>query len=104
MSQQSPDYKGPPSDSKDAASIQDNADLEIIDALSPTDEKRLLRKMDLHIMPMLTVLYLFAFLDRGNIGNAKIEGLIEDLNMTGSEFNICCESQPFGSRAELWIS
>ncbi|KAJ0412951.1 major facilitator superfamily domain-containing protein [Aspergillus carlsbadensis] len=77
------------SDSNDATSIQDNAHLEVPEALSPGNEKRLLRKMDLHIMPMLTVLYLFAFLDRGNIGNAKIEGLVDDLSMTGSEFNIC---------------
>ncbi|KAL5362166.1 MFS general substrate transporter [Aspergillus floccosus] len=58
-------------------------------AFTPLEEKRLLRKMDLHIMPILSILYLFAFLDRGNIGNAKIEGLPEDLNLTGSQFNIC---------------
>ncbi|KAL4895722.1 major facilitator superfamily domain-containing protein [Aspergillus ambiguus] len=58
-------------------------------ALTPSEEKRLLRKMDLRIMPILSILYLFAFLDRGNIGNAKIEGLPEDLGLTGSQFNIC---------------
>jgi len=36
---------------------------------------------------MLALLYLLSFLDRGNIGNAKIEGLTEDLNMTGAQYN-----------------
>lgn len=33
--------------------------------------------------------YLLSFLDRGNIGNAKIEGLAEDLHLTGAEYNWC---------------
>ena len=43
--------------------------------------------MDLHLIPMLALLYLLSFLDRGNIGNAKIEGLQEDLHMTGPQYN-----------------
>jgi len=31
------------------------------------DEKKLLRKMDLALLPMLTLLYLLSFIDRGNI-------------------------------------
>ncbi|KAF2464318.1 MFS general substrate transporter [Lindgomyces ingoldianus] len=53
------------------------------------DEKKILRKMDLRLIPMLALLYLLSFLDRGNIGNAKIEGLVEDLNMTGPQYNWC---------------
>lgn len=36
--------------------------------VSPEEEKRLLRKMDLHIMPVLVALYVMSFLDRVNIG------------------------------------
>jgi len=57
---------------------------------SSIDEAAVLRKMDLRLIPMLSVLYLLAFLDRGNIGNAKIEGLVEDLNMTGPQYNWTC--------------
>lgn len=32
------------------------------------DEKKLLRKMDLRLLPILTLLYLLSFIDRGNIG------------------------------------
>ena len=56
---------------------------------SNVDEKAVLRKMDLRLLPMLALLYLLSFLDRGNIGNAKIEGLTETLHMTGPEYNWC---------------
>lgn len=39
-------------------------------------------------MPMLVILYLVAYIDKANIGNAKIEGLLEDLNMDGNQYNI----------------
>lgn len=58
------------------------------------DEAAVLRKMDIRLIPMLSLLYLMAFLDRGNIGNAKIEGLVEDLNMTGPQFNWTCMCSP----------
>lgn len=54
------------------------------------DEAAVLRKMDIRLIPMLSALYLLAFLDRGNIGNAKIEGLLEDLHMTGPQYNWTC--------------
>lgn len=58
-------------------------------SFSHLDEKKILRKMDLRLIPMLALLYLLSFLDRGNIGNAKIEGLVEDLHMTGPQYNWC---------------
>jgi hypothetical protein len=58
---------------------------------SHIDEKKVLRKMDLRLIPMLALLYLLSFMDRGNIGNAKIENLVEELNMTGGQYNWCCK-------------
>jgi hypothetical protein len=37
---------------------------------------------------MLAILYLISHLDRANIGNAKIEGLTEDLGLSGIQYNI----------------
>ncbi|PWN49580.1 MFS general substrate transporter [Violaceomyces palustris] len=45
------------------------------------EEKRLVRKIDWLTVPILTALYLLSFLDRSNIGNAKIEGLVTDLGI-----------------------
>ncbi|KAF9895109.1 hypothetical protein FE257_000011 [Aspergillus nanangensis] len=54
------------------------------------DEKRkkIFRKVDFRLIPMLAVFYLVAQLDRSNIGNAKIEGLADDLGMDGLQWNI----------------
>jgi len=47
------------------------------------------RKFDKHIVPWLFGLWLLAFIDRSNIGNAKIDGLAKDLNiLNGNKFNI----------------
>ena len=62
--------------------------------------------MDMRLIPMLALLYLLSFLDSkssyvmnktsnlthpagGNIGNAKIEGLQEDLGMQADQYNWC---------------
>jgi hypothetical protein len=34
------------------------------------------------------ILYLLAHIDRGNIGNAKIEGMDKDLGLVGNQYNI----------------
>lgn len=47
---------------------------------SGVDEKKLMRRIDLHVVPWLGVLYLLNFLDRGSIGNAKAR-LIYALNL-----------------------
>lgn len=49
--------------------------------------KRILRKQDYHILPWLFGIWLCAFIDRSNIGNARIDGLTEDLHLQGTMFN-----------------
>ena len=41
------------------------------DEIDPVIEKRVRRKLDTHIVPLLSALYLLAFLDRSNIGYEK---------------------------------
>ncbi|KAH8107550.1 MFS general substrate transporter [Phellopilus nigrolimitatus] len=42
------------------------------------EERRLVRKLDLRIMPIVCLMYLFAYLDRSNLGNARLQGLPQD--------------------------
>lgn len=51
------------------------------------EETAIRRKIDRRIVPLVTVLYLFCFLDRANIGNARIQGMAKDLNLVGYRFN-----------------
>ncbi|KAL4865202.1 major facilitator superfamily domain-containing protein [Aspergillus spectabilis] len=50
-------------------------------------EARLRRKIDLYIVPTVVLIYLFCFIDRANIGNARLAGLEEDLSMSGYDYN-----------------
>jgi MFS family permease len=47
-------------------------------------ERKLKWKLDAVILPLTTLLYLCAYLDRGNMGNAKLQGIEKDL-MGGSD-------------------
>jgi sugar phosphate permease len=50
--------------------------------------KRLIRKIDIHLLPLLALLYLLSFLDRTNIGNARLAGLEKALGMKNLDYNI----------------
>ena len=47
----------------------------------------MLWKLDIRLIPWLCLLYLISFLDRTNIGNAKLDGLQKDLKLTSNEYN-----------------
>ncbi|KAK3674356.1 hypothetical protein LTR78_005825 [Recurvomyces mirabilis] len=59
----------------------------VIISLPTEEEQRILRKIDYRLVPVLSILYLVAFVDRSNIGNAKIAGLAADLKLTGLQYN-----------------
>lgn len=44
-------------------------------------------KVDLWLIPWLSFLYLLSFLDRTNIGNARLAGLEDNLNMKSGDYN-----------------
>ncbi|KAI1498133.1 major facilitator superfamily domain-containing protein [Biscogniauxia marginata] len=55
-----------------------------------TDPKeiRLVRKLDLRVMPVLWLMYFFNFLDRGALAQARLNNLEDDLHMAGNDFNV----------------
>lgn len=73
-------------DYEKAVSFHEDASQEVFDEPAT---KRLLRKMDIKLLPFLALLYLLSFLDRTNIGNAKLAGLEDALGMTGKwDYNV----------------
>lgn len=52
------------------------------------ETKRILRKVDLRLIPMLTLLYVLSFLDRSNIANANVAGMSETLGLSGTQYNL----------------
>lgn len=71
---------------------------------APIDDKALLRKVterslfvttvvytsqiDLHVVPCVVAFYLLSFLDRTNIGNARLNGLTEELKLDDYNYRI----------------
>jgi hypothetical protein len=51
-------------------------------------EKKFLRKIDLHLLPILIVMYIMNYIDRNALPQARIQGLEEDIGLVGSEYNI----------------
>ncbi|KAK9783975.1 putative Major facilitator superfamily domain-containing protein [Seiridium cardinale] len=62
-------------------------DLDFYNNYTEEQRKRTTRKVDLRLVPMLSLLYLMCHIDRANIGNAKIEGMVTDLGMSGVQYN-----------------
>ncbi|KAK8033614.1 hypothetical protein PG991_003012 [Apiospora marii] len=54
--------------------------------MSRAEEARLVRKFDRRILPIIILLYLCCFMDRINIGNARLYGLEKELGMHGQDF------------------
>lgn len=48
--------------------------------------KKLVRKIDLFILPPIGILYILNYIDRQNLSAAKLQGIMEDLNMTTEQF------------------
>ncbi|KAJ5038641.1 uncharacterized protein L3040_006322 [Drepanopeziza brunnea f. sp. 'multigermtubi'] len=69
--------------------VEENVEekVEDISTFDVQQTKKLLRKIDWHLIPFLSLLYLLSFLDRTNIGNAKLFGLEKSLNMKGMQYN-----------------
>ncbi|KAK4444206.1 MFS general substrate transporter [Podospora aff. communis PSN243] len=55
---------------------------------TPEAERRLVRKIDLSLLPMLWLMNLLSWMDRANLGNANIAGLTSDLKLSSSQFSL----------------
>ncbi|KAF2809022.1 MFS general substrate transporter [Mytilinidion resinicola] len=52
------------------------------------EEKALVRKIDLSLLPTIWLMYLLSYMDRTNIGNAKVAGMDVDLHLTSGQYSI----------------
>ncbi|KAL4882689.1 major facilitator superfamily domain-containing protein [Aspergillus karnatakaensis] len=52
------------------------------------EERKLVRKIDLFLLPTIWVMYLLSYMDRTNIGNALVAGMEHDLDLSSDRYSI----------------
>ncbi|CAN9265693.1 unnamed protein product [Alternaria alternata] len=53
---------------------------------TPDEDRRVLKKLDRRLVAFMALLYMLSFLDRSNIGNARIAGLADDLKLSSTQY------------------
>ncbi|KAI7909478.1 hypothetical protein M9X92_011614 [Pyricularia oryzae] len=66
------------------------------ESIDQADEKRLVRKLDMRILPLLGVCYFFYYVDKTTLSYAAIFGLKEGLGLKGEEYAWLSSSFYFG--------
>ncbi|VTT60581.1 unnamed protein product [Fusarium fujikuroi] len=76
--------------SKSEVQITDTQHVEKVDPMVAEEralvEKRLVRKIDMRLMPMLWLLMVFSYLDRSNLGAANVAGMNKTLNLSDQDY------------------
>ncbi|EJP60996.1 MFS transporter, putative [Beauveria bassiana ARSEF 2860] len=73
-------------------SVKSHDDLSVAEAAPVADsdaaalELRVVRKLDRNFLSLLWFLFLLAFLDRSNIGNARVAGMDKDLSLSSGQY------------------
>ena len=55
--------------------------------VTPEENKRILRKVDIAILPIILVIYCLQSLDKTALSYASVFGLIDDTNLQGQEYS-----------------
>ncbi|PSR83202.1 major facilitator superfamily domain-containing protein [Coniella lustricola] len=65
-------------------------DASVLDDYEPNteEERKLVRKIDLYLLPTIWLMYLLSYMDRTNIGNAKTAGMATDLDLDSDKYSI----------------
>jgi hypothetical protein len=58
-------------------------------------EKKVVRRLDMWMLPQLWILYMFNYLNRTNIAQARLNSFNEDLNLGEGDYQVC-------SHEDLW--
>ena len=51
-------------------------------------ERRLVRRIDRRLLPLVTLMYILNYLDRNAIASARVQGLQEDLRLSDVQYQV----------------
>ncbi|CEJ80412.1 hypothetical protein VHEMI00594 [[Torrubiella] hemipterigena] len=55
--------------------------------IDPQDDKRILRRIDICLLPVMALSYFFQFVDKTALGSTAVLGLRDDLNLSGQDYS-----------------
>ncbi|KAL4985754.1 major facilitator superfamily domain-containing protein [Aspergillus falconensis] len=67
-----------------------------LQSLTQEEDKRILRRIDLYLLPIMAVSYMFQFLDKSAMSFTAILGLEEDLHLEGNDYSWASSIYYFG--------
>jgi sugar phosphate permease len=59
-----------------------------LNAFTPEEQKKILRKVDYRLIPVLGCMYCVSLMDRTNLGVAMVAGMGVDLKLTGERYSL----------------
>jgi MFS transporter, ACS family, allantoate permease len=59
----------------------------MIQPLDLERRKRLVRRVDLHVMPLICIVYFLQYIDKTSLSYASVTGLIQSTGLVGNDFN-----------------
>lgn len=57
-------------------------------------EKKVVRALDTWMLPQLWILYMFNYLNRTNIAQARLNTFDQDLGLGDGDYQVCCYGNP----------
>ncbi|KAJ2979236.1 hypothetical protein NQ176_g3368 [Zarea fungicola] len=69
------------------------------ECLTAEDDRRILRRLDLCLLPVMALTYLFQYLDKSALAATAIMGLPRDLHLSGSQYSWASAINNFGGLA-----
>ncbi|OBT70799.1 hypothetical protein VF21_10053 [Pseudogymnoascus sp. 05NY08] len=83
----------PPYDRQVESADQPSSENDYMSTMTPAEQKaltrRILFKLDVRIIPIMALLFLCSFLDRTNVGNAKVYKMENDINISDHQYDTC---------------
>ncbi|KAK7403324.1 hypothetical protein QQX98_010913 [Neonectria punicea] len=95
------DYKSPGDDetAKDVAQGELHSE-----ELSSEEDKRILRRIDTCLLPIMAISYMFQFLDKSALSYTAIMGLREDLELQGTDYSWATSTYYFGYMIASYVA
>lgn len=81
----------PPVETKSRDASNDASRLGLEEYRDKRSERSLLRKIDVHLVLPLWIIFTLGFMDRINLGNVRVLGILPDLHLVGNAYNIALQ-------------